>query len=164
MEEIQLTNWDVENILKKNTVNSGINYQPQLVQAGFPPSTALLVSGIGNDFWSTDYGGSCKKVVGSILSPNWQYIPLIYQVYSLPSFGGLMESLPPITRTVRIIRWSERLAILSHQGKSLAKREGVGRGRGVPVEVGLGEKLCHVCTHHWGGKRTCFFCWFHVFF
>ena len=29
---------------------------------------------------STDYWGSCKKVVGSLLSPNWQYIPLVYQV------------------------------------------------------------------------------------
>ena len=29
-----ITTWDVE-----NTVNNGINYQPQLVTAGFQPST-----------------------------------------------------------------------------------------------------------------------------
>jgi len=34
MEEIGQTTWDVE-----NTVNNGINYQPQLVTAGFQPST-----------------------------------------------------------------------------------------------------------------------------
>ena len=50
VEEIRLTNWDVENIFTKNTANNGINFPPQLVQAGFPPSTALLVSGIGSGF------------------------------------------------------------------------------------------------------------------
>ena len=42
-----------------------------------------------------------KGGIGSIYSPNWQYIPLIYHLYTtciLPS-GGLYATYPPFTGT-----------------------------------------------------------------
>ena len=59
-------------------------------------------------------------MVGSKKSPNWQDIPLIYQVSSLPSFGGyIMNQNNPLIKTTSQLCFCGTLCWEDVDGKGL---------------------------------------------